>query len=317
MRILLIHTGGTIGMVPTPEGYAPQANLVERAVTGLTSDCDLDVCVDIVTANPLIDSASATPNEWNWLSDKICAHHDDYDAFVITHGTDTMAFTAAALCFALEGLRKPVILTGAMVPLSVEGSDGLRNLKDALSAPQIVKKGVWVQFAGRLLHGARVRKSHSIAYDAFTARPSHMPPWRPGTQLIQHRYSLFDVPILAVAPGMSEAVLQTSAEVADGIVLRCYGSGTHPSLVAFADALQTAMARAIPVLAVSQCADGGVQLGKYAAGAVLETHGVIDGRDLSTEAAYVKVLHSLSSRAQGLDLSGMLGEPICGEFGPV
>lgn len=118
MSTLVIHTGGTIGMVQTATGFAPATGVVEAALDTLPVRSGLTV----QTLDPLIDSANASPADWDRIAAIIAARHDEFDNFVITHGTDTLAYTAAALCFALEGLGKPVILTGAMLPLTVEGS---------------------------------------------------------------------------------------------------------------------------------------------------------------------------------------------------
>lgn len=310
MTILVIHSGGTIGMAPTPEGFAPREGVIEAF---LARHPEAAADVDLCALRPLIDSANAGPQDWDRIAEEIARGYARHDAFVVTHGTDTLAYSGAALCFALEGLGKPVIVTGSMLPLTVEGSDGGRNLIEALDAARNAPPGVWVQFAGRRLHGARVRKSHSRAFDAFAADPSEIPPRQPGADLIRHRMQPARVAVLAVAPGTEEALFEFAAERCDGLVLRCYGSGTAPDTEGLRRALKLAQARDIPVIAVSQCPEGGIALGTYAAGAILRDHGVIDGRDMTVEAAYAKLVHVLSLGAKGRD---RLAVSLCGEFTP-
>ncbi|MDC0737793.1 asparaginase [Cognatishimia sp. SS12] len=311
MSILLIHTGGTIGMVQTPSGFSPQTGVVEQAISDLkhSGACPRDVDVHLLT--PLIDSANATPAEWGRIAALIADHHAQYSGFVVTHGTDTLAYSAAALGFALQGLDKPVIVTGAMLPLSVKGSDGMRNLADAIAAAPSAPAGIWVQFAGQRLHGVRTRKSHSTEFDAFRDTPGTAPPCQPGETLRVHGFGSAKVAILAMAPGMPTDLFQHAARDCDALLLRVYGSGTAPESQGLAMALQIANRRDIPVLAVSQCAEGGMALGTYAAGAILRAHGVIDGRDMTVEAAYAKLHHVL---ALPVSERARLTRPLCGEY---
>ncbi|MGV8952197.1 MAG: asparaginase domain-containing protein [Cypionkella sp.] len=197
MNILLIHTGGTIGMAQTAIGLAPLAGVVEAALATLETQAQ----ITLTLLEPLIDSANATPNDWNRIASAIAEGHDNYDGFVVTHGTDTLAFTAAALCFALAGLRRPVIVTGSMLPLGATNSDGIANLTGAIAAAQTAPPGVWVQFAGQLLHGARVRKAHSTAPQAFTATPNRLPPLQIAPQLSRTEYRPAKLALLSMAPG--------------------------------------------------------------------------------------------------------------------
>ncbi|GGL56954.1 asparaginase [Wenxinia marina] len=313
MDLCLIHTGGTIGMARTPRGYAPKAGLVEAEVARLIARHELRAEVEIARLDPLIDSANATPADWTRIAEAIAARHDAAKGFVVTHGTDTLAHTAAALAFALEGLARPVIVTGAMRPLGETGSDGPRNLSDALDTALLAPPGVWVQFAGRRLHGARVRKSHSSADDAFTAADEARPPRVSGPKLTLHPYRAPEIGILTMAPGVSGRLVAAALELCDGLVLRCYGSGTVPDLPQLRDGLMAARAAGKPVIAVSQAPQGRLALGTYAAGALLVEAGVADGADMSVEAAYAKLAHVLSRDLGPEDRHAMLARPLCGE----
>ncbi|MGI3185128.1 asparaginase [Nioella aestuarii] len=314
-RILLLHTGGTIGMVSTGRGLKPELGVVEAAVEQLLTERGTDLRVEIIRLDPLIDSANATPADWNRLATEIVGRADQHGAILITHGTDTLAFTSSALTMALEGLNTPVILTGSMIPLSVPDSDGWANLGDALQATQTAEPGVWIQFAGKLLRGPRARKIHSSAPDAFSAMLSDRPPRREGETLRQHRFGHARIAVVPVAPGCDMRVVGFAMDHSDGVVLRCYGSGTVPDDPLLEQGLARAADRGIPVVAVSETLAGGTSLGHYAAGAVLLDHGVIDGRDMTLEAAYAKLTLALATVKGRSALAEFVETPLCGEFG--
>lgn len=314
MRILLIHTGGTIGMVQTADGFAPREGVVEAAVRDLVDTGCVEASVDIQKLDPLIDSAQARPSDWIRIAQSIFDATDLYDAFVVTHGTDTLAYTSGALCLALPGLRKPVIVTGAMLPLSVDGTDGRRNLKDALEVATRAEPGVWVQFAGRLLHGARVRKSHSSSFDAFEAEEWDVPPVVPASAPLAMGLGNFKVGVFSVTPEPCTDLLAFAANQCDALLLRCYGSGTAPDTPEMRAAVGKARARDIPVIAVSQCPEGGMKLGTYAAGKVMRDNGVIDGRDMTSEMAYAKLHFCLTQSDDYQTRCDFLAKSQCGEL---
>ncbi len=314
MKILLIHTGGTIGMVRTRTGLAPVEGMIEAEIASLKNLGEMAHTIDIHSCSPLIDSANATPRDWQKIAKTIADNYSGYDSFVITHGTDTLAYTAAALCFALEGLSKPVVVTGSMLPLCVAGNDGHRNLKDALLSACWAPPGVWVQFAGRLLHGARVQKKHSSAPDAFSAEHTNAPPVIASQRFKLNGYGDWNVAIMSLSPGNSTRIFECAATICDGIVLRCFGSGTAPQTPEFCRVLQIAQERDIPVFGVSQCLEGGIKMNTYAAGAVLRDNGVLNGRDITVEAAFAKLHHTLEC-CSSADRSNRLITPVCGEFG--
>ncbi|MGQ0611613.1 MAG: asparaginase domain-containing protein [Paracoccaceae bacterium] len=306
----MIHSGGTIGMGPGPAGYAPKEGLVEEALAVL-SRRGLAGQTALTALRPLIDSAHATPDDWNRIAATIEAAHEQHQGFVVTHGTDTMAFTGAALAMALEGLGRPVVLTGAMLPLGQPGSDGPRNLADAVLAARTAPPGVWLQFGGQLLHGARLRKHSSALPEAFAAAPGAAPPLRPGAALTRHAYLPARLAILTVAPGGSGAAIGAALDHLDGAVLRVFGAGTLPNDPDLAMALHRAQTRGTLMLAVSQCAEGGLSPGAYAAGSLMEETGILPGADMTAEAAYAKLALALS--LPGDQRGPLLARTLCGE----
>lgn len=311
MKILVIHTGGTIGMVQTDQGFAPKPGVVEAALTDLRPSFP-GTTLHIKTLAPLIDSAHATFSDWNRIAATIASEHDDHDGFVITHGTDTMAFTAAALCFALQGLHRPVVLTGSMIPLGLAGSDGYSNLAAAIDAAQTSAAGVWVQFAGRLLHGARVRKVHSQNPNAFEDSASGQAPLFPATSFRLAVFGCPQITIQTVSPGGCGKAIAAALLASDGAVLRVFGAGTIPNDPALKQGLLDAQTKGISIICVSQSPAGGVQLGAYAAGNTLVELGVIDGRDATPEAAYAKLAYVLGLPKHERHAS--LARNLCGEM---
>ncbi len=307
MTILVIHTGGTIAMVAGPAGLMPQEGLLESQVA------QMGHVVEVLTLSPLIDSASASFSDWNRIAAVIEAGHDTYNGFVVTHGTDTLAFTAAALTFALAGLQKPVVLTGAMLPFGAQGTDANRNLADAIQAAQTAPAGVWVQFGGKLMHGAKLRKTNSHDLNAFDSEISAKPPLIAAPQLIRTTYHKPDLAILSMAPNQSTKAQTALLAACDGVVLRVFGAGTIPDDPALLRALNAAQDKDVLMIAVSQSPLGGVTLGTYAAGAPLLAAGVVDGGTMTPEAAYAKLAHVLSHDAGFAAQRARLATDLCGE----
>lgn len=277
-ELLLIHTGGTIGMAAGPDGLQPQDGLVEAAITARLLQ---GVVLRRHVFAPLIDSADIRPQDWNAMLDVIDAHPGL--PVIVTHGTDTMAFTGAALSQALAGLGRSVVLCGSMVPLG-QGGDAEGNLDLALRAAFDGRPGVRLAFAGRLLPAAGLVKHDSHGADAFRSQPQ--------AELVAPALRRFDgrrLAILTLSPGLPAAVLTAALSVLDGAVLRVYGAGTATSDAAVLAALAEARSLGKPLLAVSQCEAGGLEPGAYAAGAGLWGNGVENGGLLTPEAALISL----------------------------
>lgn len=331
--VLMLYTGGTIGMQPSPQGYVPCAGLAERLAAHLAlGDSGRLPVFDVVEMQPLIDSAELMPEAWNRLVAQLASHWQRYDAFVVLHGTDTMAYSAAALSFMLGALNKPVIFTGSQIPLGEPRSDALNNVISALqlAAHPDIPREVSLAFHDRLLRGNRARKVRTQGLDAFDS-PNF--PWlgelgigitlnvdsalATGTP----NFAPIDldpeaVALLPLHPGMS--LRRAKALLADdslkGLVLYSYGVGNPPSFEGeLLSALTAANERGVALLNVTQCAQGDVVQGAYATGAALNRAGVVAGADITPEAAVAKLTVLLGRGIRGLELRQSLNNALRGE----
>ena len=285
MTLLLIHTGGTIGMGPGPDGLVPVDGKLEAAVRARMPE-GVRLATEVFA--PLLDSADVGPAHWNRILTAIRAHPGA--DVIVTHGTDTMAFTGAALSQALAGTGRRVIICGSMVPLDM-GGDAEGNLDLALEATRSAAPGVWLAFAERLLPALGLTKTDSHADDAFTALPQPEPPARDHATFAEGKR----LAILTLSPGMAVAALRAALAELDGAVLRAFGAGTAMADPAFLTALRVATQRGCRIRAVSQCLHGGLTPGAYAAGAGLWAAGVENGGTETPEAALVRLWLDLSA----------------------
>lgn len=277
-KLLLIHTGGAIGMVPSPQGLAPMRGLVESALSArLPSDTKLVANV----FNPLLDSANVGPAHWNGMLEAIRAHANM--PVIITHGADTMCFTGAALSQALVGEGRRVILCGSMVPLG-ENGDAEANLTLAIEASMQEGEGVFLAFGDKLLPADGLVKHHSHDVDCFRAQ-QQAPLAHPASRTFTPRR----LTILTLTPGMPADCMAATLEKLDGAVLRVFGAGTVMANPMLLEAVKDAIAQGKRIRAVSQCEGGGITPGYYAAGAALWDLGVENGANETPEAALIKL----------------------------
>lgn len=321
LPVLVIYTGGTIGMQDGPQGLTPGgdfATRMQRALATLPAGKRQQLPdVDVISYSPLIDSSATTPLDWQTLADDIRARHADYAGVVVVHGTDTLSWTASSLAFQLRKLERPIIVTGAMHPLETPGSDALDNLYGALRfAMEPAPAGVAVYFAGRLLHGARATKQHASANDAFISpnapplsecmnEPLAHKPLEPAdpevlptdnTPADYRRVAQGEVIRIALWPGM--AAWQLDAWLNDsrvkGALLQLWGAGNIADDPALIDVLKQANDQGKLIAAISQCPHGSVDMSAYAAAQGLVQAGVLSGADMTPEAAYTKLVHLLA-----------------------
>ncbi|MFB6262226.1 MAG: asparaginase [Bradymonadaceae bacterium] len=303
-RVLLIHTGGTLGMTGTPLEPGAYANAITERLPELPKIADIET---VIPFN--LDSSDVGPRHWTRLAELIADRRADFDGVVVIHGTDTMAFTASALSFALRNLDMPVVFTGAQRPLAELRTDARRNLADSMELATRDIPEVAVCFDGRLLRGCRATKSNVRDYRAFTS-PGCKPLARLGVDVeiadhvrrptgdfeVAPRFA-DDVTLWTVHPGIDPERLRRTVEGPDtpsGIVLAAYGVGTVPTQTRpLAPVVDRATDRGIPVVAVSQSA-GGIDLQMYENSKPLAEAGAISGDEMSLEAALTKLMHALA-----------------------
>ncbi|WP_292937240.1 type I asparaginase [Noviherbaspirillum sp.] len=308
-HIGLIYTGGTVGMRQTAQGYAPMPDFAS-ALAGLLDGHDNNLpCYTLHEYDTPIDSSNATPEDWQRIGRDIAARYDDHDGFVILHGTDTMAYTAAALSFMLQGLRKPVIMTGSQIPLSAPQSDAPQNLTAALQvAASDAINEVAIYFNRRLLRGNRATKVSIASLDAFDS-PNY--PWlaEAGSDMRFNAQALlaraakerFELPAytqhlvlpIRFVPGLPVRVVQAMLDLKPAaVVLQCYGAGNIPDRdPALLEMLKQANAGGVVLVACSQSPQGKVSIGTYAAGAGMTAAGVVGASDMTFEAIFAKLHH--------------------------
>ena len=321
--VLVLYTGGTIGMQMSAEGLAPASGFDVRARAAQSRFAPaLDLDWHLREIAPLIDSANMTPTHWLTMRDAIVAavECEGYDAVLVLHGTDTLAYSAAALTFLLMGLPAPVLLTGSMQPAGVEGSDAWPNFFGALAALQSGQTpGVQLYFNGQCLHGARAVKLSSERRDAFveSSRPRNAQAVSiPETLDYRVPRQVIELAVVPVFPGINARYLQTLVDSGvKGLVLECYGSGTGPADdSAWLAVLQRAHERGVVMLAISQCQQGAVAFDVYAAGSRLAACGVISGGGMTREAALAKLFAVLGTDLCPAQARQWLTRDWCGEM---
>lgn len=313
-KVLLIYTGGTIGMGQNIKTGALEPLDFHHLVENVPEFELIQTDVDVYQFTPPIDSSDMTPTMWAKLVTIISERYELYDGFVILHGTDTMAYTASALSFMLENLTKPVILTGSQLPIGVLRTDGKENLISSIELASdhhedgtAIVPEVCIYFNGRLLRGNRSTKQNADGFNAFDSfnfphlcdagvnftyhehlilKPNFKKPMVPHTHMDPH------VMALSLFPGLQEDIVQQILEVPNlrGIVMRSYGSGNAPQTPWLTHLLSQAAEREVVVVNVSQCVWGNVEMSRYDNGYQLQNAGVVSGYDSTVEAALAKLM---------------------------
>lgn len=311
-KVALIHAGGTIGMRRGRRGFEPAPGHLAALLEDMRELADPRIPgFELVEFDPLLDSADMRPADWERIAHAIADRYQAFDGFVVLHGTDTMAYSASALSFLLEGLAKPVVFTGSQIPLAEIRSDARENLLTSLMlAARDDLAEVVLYLNGVVLRGNRATKVSSSGFDAF-ASPNEEPLGSVGVAITLHRerlrppqagplrvVPLADVTVAALRlfPGMRAELLRTVlAAPVRGLVLETYGAGNAPARDdAFFEALAEATDRGVVVVNCTQCLRGRVDMSGYVGGARLREAGVVDGGDMTAEAALTKLIWLLS-----------------------
>ena len=338
-KVLLIYTGGTIGMNRNPYTGALEPFDFEHLIYNVPELKQFDTQIETFQFDPPIDSSDMTPARWTDLSHCIADHYDNYDGFVVLHGTDTMAYTASALSYMLENLTKPVIFTGSQLPIGQLRTDGKENLITAVEiASAKDKEGhalvpeVGIFFGGRLLRGNRTTKQSAEEFNAFESfNYPHLvdagvnityhhgrilePDW--SKTMTPHIRLDNNVIIFSLFPGIREDFIRHIIHTPNlkSIVMRTFGSGNAPQSPWLLNALSEGTRNGKIIVNISQCMQGAVEMSRYDCGIHLQKVGVISGRDMTVESAVTKLMFLQSHYPDDSDtIRHLMGQNLRGEI---
>lgn len=331
-RICIIYTGGTIGMEKGENGYEPGKKPFAEIMAGISDFSSPELPeYDVIEFSPLLDSSDVTVSEWNLIGRTISDNMDEYDGFVVLHGTDTMAYTASALSFMLRNLPKPVVVTGSQIPLCEIRSDGKDNI---LASMMIAASGkvyeVCIFFAGKLLRGNRSIKMSADSLIAFDS-PNY-PKLADAGIGIRYRENILlkksnepfklqefmeePIGVIKIFPGIRidlfEPIITGKLR---GVVLETFGAGNVPSYCSeLGKIISKAYEHGNIVVVCSQCPTGTVSLGHYAASSPLKKAGAVSGKNMTTESAVAKLYYLLSCGYNKEIIEELMEKDLCGEL---
>jgi L-asparaginase len=334
-KILIIYTGGTIGMMTDPKTKALKPINFEQIMDNVPELERLNCQIEVRSFDTIIDSSNMNPEVWADLAGIIERYYDKVDGFVVLHGSDTMAFTASALSFMLENLAKPVIFTGSQLPISAIRTDAKENLMTAIEITSSMKDGralvpeVGIYFDYKLFRGNRAFKYNSAKFEAFRS-PNYPVLVESGVHLKfsenyirkpvdapfkVHKNLANDIAVLKLYPGISPLVVSTilNSDVR-AVVMETFGAGNTTTDAWFIDMLKNAIDKGKVILDISQCKVGTVELGRYETSKQLKDMGVANGYDMTYEAAITKTMYLLGQEQDPVKVARLLEQDLRGEL---
>ena len=336
-NILLIYTGGTIGMIKDPETGVLHSFDFAHLIIKIPELKLLDCSIETISFDEPIDSSNINPKYWIQIAEIIENNYFSCDGFVILHGSDTMSYSASALSFMLENLSKPVIFTGSQLPIGDLRTDAKENLITSIQLASLQEKSepvikeVGLYFEYKLYRGNRTTKINAEHFEAF-ASLNYPDLAESGVHLITNNQNLLkpdptktlsvhkeldtNIALIKLFPGISQSLLQCIFEAPNlkGIILETYGAGNCTTEDWFITLLRETILKGIHIINVTQCSGGGVIMGQYETSTQLKKIGVISGKDMTTEAAVTKLMHLLSKKIFSKDFKTAFETPLSGEM---
>ncbi len=334
--ILVIYTGGTIGMIQDTETGALRPFDFKQIYDQMPLLKSFNYEIDFFSFDPLVDSSNMKPEMWTRLAQLIETNYEQYDGFVVLHGSDTMAFTASALSFMLENLNKPVVFTGSQLPMGMIRTDGRDNFLAAIEIAAAKEEDtplvpeVCIYFENQLMRGNRTTKQNAENFNAFFSgnypllaevgvRIKYNTNYilKPNFKKLKiHTRLDCNVTILKLFPGISENVVANTLKIPGlkALILETFGSGNAPTDPWFIDCLENAIRSGLIIYNVTQCNSGSVEMGKYETSMTLGEIGVVSGLDITSESAVAKLMYLLGSGLTKERILELLQTAIRGEM---